>query len=334
MPTNKAFLGINLDLVENPKYSSLDFRAMGLYALYADRFAASLHNAKQGNTAFVDKTGVFIRFTNELAAKALHISTKLVSKFRKQLESFGLIQIQRDGLKGYKIYVMDVNQTPENVDLILPWKNHNIEVVTASSDWSLSAKLASCKNLQKTAQNVDMTVKSQIDTTCIPKSSTSLSHSSLSQCFNHNDMTDTPARARDVRPTSAYHSLPEMVRTSYNKHFGYISQSTATKLLGLIKKANSEMVVCAIKQSRDRKLTSPIGYVTAIIVDALKKGAKTVQDMIDLFKKHKESKGATPSNIKIPIFRYGNLQKRHNTGCRRDLGSSKPVTNVTIPILA
>ena len=42
----KAFLGVNLDLLENPKYKNLDSRAMMLYALYSDRYSASMNNAR------------------------------------------------------------------------------------------------------------------------------------------------------------------------------------------------------------------------------------------------------------------------------------------------
>ena len=158
MSTNKAFLGINLDLLENPKYKSLDSRAMMLYALYYDRYSASMNNARLGNTAFVDDMGVFIRFTNDLAAKVLHVSKQKVTDFRKALSDLDLIKVVREGLKGYKIYVYPVQQTPENVELLLPWKNHTITVQKTVSDWTITSKLEFCKTIKKNSQSIDMTV--------------------------------------------------------------------------------------------------------------------------------------------------------------------------------
>ena len=173
MTNNKAFLGVNLDLLENPKYKKLDSRAMMLYSLYADRYAASLHNARLGNTAFVDDTGVFIRFTNDLASEVLHITEKMVSKFRKQLVDCGLIRIVRDGLKGYKIYVGQVDETPANIKRILPWKNHHVETVKVTSTWTTFAKLEFCNSLTLGSQTTDMTVNSRREGTWSPKTPTS-----------------------------------------------------------------------------------------------------------------------------------------------------------------
>ena len=196
MLNNKAFLGINLDLLENPKYKNLDSRAMMLYALYADRYSASMNNARLGNTAFVDDMGVFIRFTNELAAKVLHVSKQKVTDFRKELSDLDLIKVVREGLKGYKIYVYPVQQTPNNVELLLPWKNHTITVQKITSDWTILSKIEFCKNLKLSSQNVDINVSRISESTCSSKNDTSLSHSSLSHVFLNNNGLDDNARTR------------------------------------------------------------------------------------------------------------------------------------------
>ncbi|WP_172395783.1 replication initiator protein A, partial [Limosilactobacillus reuteri] len=185
------FLGINLDLLENPKYKNLDSRAMMLYALYADRYSASMNNARLGNTAFVDDMGVFIRFTNELAAKVLHVSKQKITDFRKALVDLDLIKVVRDGLKGYKIYVYPVQQTPKDVELLLPWKNHTISVQKTISTWTISSKIEFCKNLKLSSQNVDVNVSRISESTCSSKPDTSLSHSSLSHVsLNNNGLDD------------------------------------------------------------------------------------------------------------------------------------------------
>ena len=290
MLNNKAFLGINLDLLENPKYKNLDSRAMMLYALYADRYSASMNNARLGNTAFVDDMGVFIRFTNELAAKVLHVSKQKVTDFRKELSDLDLIKVVREGLKGYKIYVYPVQQTPNNVELLLPWKNHTITVQKITSDWTILSKIEFCKNLKLSSQNVDINVSRISESTCSSKNDTSLSHSSLSHVFLNNNGLDDNARARKENEIQSnqlnknpYHSLPEKIKTSFVDVFGFITRPMAMELHSLIHQSNEDMVNYVITSSKGHKVTNAIAYIKAAITNALKRGDKCVQDMINFY---------------------------------------------------
>ena len=290
----KAFLGVNLDLLENPKYKNLDTRAMMLYALYSDRYSASMNNARLGNTAFVDDMGVFIRFTNELAAKVLHVSRQKITDFRKDLADLGLIKVVREGLKGYKIYVYPVQQTPENVELLLPWKNHTITVQKTVSDWTITSKIQFCENLQINYQNVDMTVSRISERTCSRKSDTSLSHYSLSQEYIYNNglVDNAPAREDELQAkpnknnTNPYNSLPEKIKSSFANTFGFITEPMAIELHSLINQSNEDMVNYVITSSNGRKITNAIAYIKAAITNALKRGAKTVQDMVDYYEQN------------------------------------------------
>ena len=290
MLNNKAFLGINLDLLENPKYKNLDSRAMMLYALYADRYSASMNNARLGNTAFVDDMGVFIRFTNELAAKVLHVSKQKITDFRKELSDLDLIKVVREGLKGYKIYVYPVQQTPNNVELLLPWKNHTITIQKVTSDWTITSKLEFCKKLKLSSQTIDITVKSQRGYTCDPNGNTSLSHSSLSHVFLNNNGLDDNAHTRKENEIQSnqlnknpYHSLPEKIKSSFVDVFGFITKPMAIELHSLISQSNEDMVNYVIASSKGHKVTNAIAYIKAAITNALKRGDKCVQDMINFY---------------------------------------------------
>lgn len=290
MLNNKAFLGINLDLLENPKYKNLDSRAMMLYALYADRYSASMNNARLGNTAFVDDMGVFIRFTNELAAKVLHVSKQKITDFRKELSDLDLIKVVREGLKGYKIYVYPVQQTPNNVELLLPWKNHTITVQKTTSDWTILSKIEFCKNLKLSSQNVDINVSRISESTCSSKNDTSLSHSSLSHVFLNNNDLDDSARTRKENEIQSnqlnknpYHSLPEKIKSSFVDVFGFITKPMAIELHSLISQSNEDMVNYVIASSKGHKVTNAIAYIKAAITNALKRGDKCVQDMINFY---------------------------------------------------
>ncbi|MBD8047635.1 replication protein, repA [Clostridium faecium] len=285
MARKRAGLLIDFDLIENPKYQDLDTRAAILYSLYADRSSASLHNAQRGNKAFYDAKGVFIRFSNELAAKIIRVSEKTIGKFRKQLVDTGLIEIVRDGLEGYKIYVKEIQETPADVELLMPWKNHNIQIKKTVSDWTITALIEKAKNM---ATNTVAIVKEESSTTCQKKTPISLSQSNLSQSFNNNiDLIDNvPAHVRENKSNQQYKTLPEIIKSTYNAVFGFINAQVAIELHSLIDSSNVDMVKYAIEHSKDRRITSPIKYLKSVINNALAKGQKCAQDMKTFYENH------------------------------------------------
>ena len=326
MSKNKAFLGINLDLINNPKYQKLDTRALILYSLYADRSEASLHNAQNGDMSFCDASGVFVYYSNELAAKIIRVSEKTVSKFRKQLVDLGLISIKRNGLKGYKIYVNAVQETPNNIDLVMPWKNHSVQVQKQVNEWTMVAKLEFVKSL-------GINVKENSSTTCRKNVPTSLSQASLSKNINNNALLDN-ARVRENAKSidsnnyteNPYYSLPDKIKTSFADVFGFITKPMAIELQALINKSNVDMVNYAITKSKGHRITNCMAYLKATITSALKQGAKCVQDMIDQtkqFNQHKYSKkqqqfkasddeylaklNSTNYDFTIPIFKLSDV---------------------------
>ncbi|MCC4370508.1 replication initiator protein A [Limosilactobacillus reuteri] len=287
--TNKttAFLGLNIDLIENKLYKDLDIRAMVLYSLYADRATTSLYNARMGNTTFVDSKGVFIRYTNTDAAAILRVSEKLIGKLRKQLVACNLITIVRDGLKGYKIYVHSVKKTPKDTERLMPWKNHNVQIVKFVSNWTTFAKIEFAKNLGHTSRYTETTVKDNSESLCQSNRLTSLSTAELTN-INNNDLVDN-ARESKINSkfkkinTSNYYSLPDKIKTAFNNAFGFITNQVAIELHNLIDQSSVDMVNYAIESNKDRRLSRPIAYLKAVIINALKRGNKTAQDMKDYY---------------------------------------------------
>ena len=253
--------------------------------------------------------GVFIRFTNELAAKVLHVSKQKVTDFRKELSDLDLIKVVREGLKGYKIYVYPVQQTPNNVELLLPWKNHTVTVQKVTSDWTILSKIEFCKNLKLSTQNVDISVSRISESTCSSKTDTSLSHSSLSHVFLNNNGLDNNARARkenEIQPNQSnknpYHSLPEKIKSSFVDVFGFITKPMAIELHSLISQSNEDMVNYVITSSKGHKITNAIAYIKAAITNALKRGDKCVQDMINFY--NNNVKNAFTGRKKKPAKRF------------------------------
>lgn len=143
--TSRAFLPINTDLFNNPKYQELSCDAMVLYSLYSQRKEVSAFHSQTGNDTFTDSEGIFIYFSNDEAAKILRMSVRKISTLRSQLIDCGLISVVRHGLKNFKIYVNTPETTPAETDLVLPWANFDFEKpvksVPANSASTKSQKL-------------------------------------------------------------------------------------------------------------------------------------------------------------------------------------------------
>lgn len=288
-----AFLGINIDLIENPKYQELDLRALVLYSLYEDRARLSLYNYTEfGITNFVDKHGVYIVYSNEEARKILRVSDYLVCAFRKQLKNAGLIEVHRNGLKGYKIYVKAVQSTPKNTKRLMPWKNHSIQIKREVSAWTLEAQFTYWRHQYNKSRLEQKQESKNFQTTCPENLGTSVSHFSLNNIYN-NDLIDnasarvnksslnqTTQKQESKNPKyTAYHALPGIIKKSFNRVFGFINNSTAKELHSLIRQSNVDMVNYAIEHSEGRKIVNPIAYVKQAIKNALSRGEKCVQDM-------------------------------------------------------
>lgn len=143
--TSRAFLPINTDLFNNPKYQELSCDAMVLYSLYSQRKEVSAFHSQTGDDTFTDSEGIFIYFSNDEASKILRMSVRKISTLRSQLIDCGLISVVRHGLKNFKIYVNTPETTPAETDLVLPWANFDFEKpiksVPANSASTKSQKL-------------------------------------------------------------------------------------------------------------------------------------------------------------------------------------------------
>ena len=293
MTKNTAFLGLNLDLLENPKYADIDPRAMMLYSLYADRQSCSLHNAMNGNKTFVDEKGVFIYFDNALAADLLHCTIKTVTKFRAQLKKAGLISVIRQGLQSYKIYVFDVESTPSNVDLKLPWKN--------------------VKNNAETLVEQDSPRVERFTSTGEKNILTSTSKGSTSKKFKNMNELNTSVNQDDHKQ-----SVNQIIIDSYQQTFGMTNQSIRKSLQGLIAKSSAELVNCAIYIASKYQLTSPIRYITSIITNAINDCVTSASRLYSNFKNQKEANRANYV---------------HKNSYSRALNQNAQNNNVIVPIL-
>lgn len=122
---------IVMELRNNPKYKNLSGLAKNMYDYYAHRAKCSAYHAKNGDNRFIDKNGIFIYYSNEDICELLSVSERTVSKFRKQLIAADLIEVVRDGLTSYKIYVKEPEKTPEQIEWLL---KPNVEEVYEDSD--------------------------------------------------------------------------------------------------------------------------------------------------------------------------------------------------------
>lgn len=284
MPS-KAFLGLNVDLLNNPKYDEIKMDALVLYSLYADRAACSKANANNGNNYFVDKNGRhFVIFTDDEASKLIRTSTRTIANYRKKLASVGLITqtVVFTGLRRInRIFVNDVEQTPKNVEAKLHWKNHTVRTETVVSNWTISAKLnwinTVAKNVLDRVENNDMTDRKKVPL--------SLSQASLTQ----ESLTDGHDSTQAQAPVSEYRKLPEAIRTEFGKHFGFITPIIAKRLNNLVANQGEDCVLYAIQKTAKRNVKSPISYVESCLRNAVNNGLKTVAEMMAFDQQYAQS---------------------------------------------
>lgn len=285
MPS-KAFLGLNVDLLNNPKYDEIKMDALVLYSLYADRAACSKANANNGNNNFVDKNGRhFVIFTDDEASKLIRTSTRTIANYRKKLASVGLITqtVVFTGLRRInRIFVNEVEQTPKNVEVKLHWKNHTVRTETVVSNWTISAKLnwinTVAKNVLDRVENNDMTNQKKVQL--------SLSQASLTQ----ESLTDGHDMTQAQAPVSEYHKLPEAIRTEFGKHFGFITPTIAKRLNNLVTNQGEDCVLYAIQKTSSRNVKSPIAYVESCLRNAANNGLKTVAEMMAFDQQYAQNK--------------------------------------------
>ena len=101
---------------------------------------------------------------------------------------------------------------------------------------------------------------------------------------------DDNAHARkenEIQPNqpnkNPYHSLPEKIKSSFVDVFGFITKPMAIELHSLISQSNEDMVNYIITSSKGHKITNAIAYIKAAITNALKRGDKCAQDMINFY---------------------------------------------------
>lgn len=284
--SRRAFLGLNVDLLNNPKYDEIKMDALVLYSLYADRAACSKANANSGNNNFVDKNGRhFVIFTDDEASKLIRTSTRTIANYRKKLASVGLITqtVVFTGLRRInRIFVNEVEQTPKNVEVKLHWKNHTVRTETVVSSWTISAKLnwinTVAKNILDRVENNNMTDRKKVPL--------SLSQASLTQGLSTDGHDTTQAQA----PVSEYRKLPEEIRTEFGKHFGFINPTIAKRLNNLVANQGADCVLYAIQKTSSHNVKSPIAYVESCLRNAANNGLKTVAEMIAFDQQYAQNK--------------------------------------------
>lgn len=295
---NKAHLGINIDLLNNEKYATLNNDQRMLYSLYAERVQCSEYNAKMGDKRFSDAKGrVFCIFTDEEAARLMHVSTKSIQRWRKGLIEIGLVEsiaVRHALMRVNHIYVNEVEEAPEGADVPLKWKNHKVEVIKEQtlSSWTTKAKMVWTNRLKGTGQ-IAVSPSGQSVQDDQPKSPLSLPQASLTQDNNKTEQ-DARTRARDVngyqdqpasRVNKGYWALPAAVRVAFNRAHGFINGYMADQLGQLVAEFGVDCTVYAITKSAGRKISYPLRYIQRTLAVAKQRNgsnaaAVTVEDMV------------------------------------------------------
>ena len=270
MVANAAYLGLNTDLFNNPKYKNVSFLAKGLYSLYASRSACSEYYTKHGDTRFSDKNGVFIFYGNEEAGMVLGVSARTISNLRKELTTVGLIEVKRNGFTGYKIYVKNVDRTPDDVKWIVTGTFSKADQYEAeehtnscTEEISVAEEETSITNeLNMPISNTNKNITNNISNeTSVSKETSKSEHCSPavpSQTEEELAIEGLEARASGVLGIKAWSKIRMIAQGSYAK---------ANELVSTIYKAKSQLVKRV--RSTIRKEFSEIPEFFDAIHDAL-----------------------------------------------------------------
>jgi len=90
------------ELFTNPRYKEMSNLAKLIYSVYQDY-------QKYGDNSFADEYGMYIQYPNEEVRNLLNVTERTVSKARKELTDVGLIEVVRNGIADYRIYLTPVS---------------------------------------------------------------------------------------------------------------------------------------------------------------------------------------------------------------------------------
>lgn len=93
---------VDWELFLNPRYKDMSNLAKLIYSVYQDY-------GKYGDNSFADEYGLYICYPNEKITSLLNVSERTVTNARKELTEAGLIEVIRNGIADYRIYLTPVS---------------------------------------------------------------------------------------------------------------------------------------------------------------------------------------------------------------------------------
>jgi DNA replication protein DnaD len=112
---SNEFYQLPKDLIKNKKYKELSPNAKIAYAILKDRHQISLKNE------WIDEIGVYFLLSDSELAEILDTTIRSASRYKNDLQSFGLIHMERQGLnKRNKIYLLKPEYEPSEKKISKP----------------------------------------------------------------------------------------------------------------------------------------------------------------------------------------------------------------------
>ncbi len=100
--TGQEYYQLPKELVKNPSYKELSANAKIAYCVLKDRHSVSLKNKW-----FDEKGRVYFLFSDQELSNVLDMSVRSTSRYKTELQSYGLIHMERQGLnKRNRIYLL------------------------------------------------------------------------------------------------------------------------------------------------------------------------------------------------------------------------------------
>ena len=288
------FVKVELDLLQNDNYRKLDGNSMLMYSLYRSRLDGSIRNAQNGNPRFIDSNGQpFIYFTNDEMAALLHTSRHTVTNARKKLIKFGLIHVERTGIREYRVYVNNYVRSAkcehrENTQNSYQTPSYQQFTRNAESEPSdvQNVNTSKTKLLHNYLDNVD-----SIDSSAKNREE-KIQSETINITFVKSDDTRQPTATDDQKTRPSNEPIEErslglvddndldFAFALYRSQFGHLTNYTARYLESLQKEFGARMLSCAIKLSKRYSISNPPAYIAQILYTDRANGITNLDDMV------------------------------------------------------
>lgn len=265
---SNEFYQLPKDLIKNKKYKELSPNAKIAYAILKDRHQISLKNE------WVDEIGVYFLLSDSELAEILDTTIRSASRYKNDLQSFGLIHMERQGLnKRNKIYLLKPEYEPSEKKIIKPLVLADRTILSSPDRTKLSSP--------------DRTILSSQDTTKLSTYS--------NNDFSNNDFSNIKREEEEEENLQ----LAELI-SLFSNCVSKINKAIETRINHYLAILPFEVIKAEIENAAIYGGKS-WSYVEGQLEEDITKNIKSASDVEKRIIDFKQNKKSTPKNNRKPV---------------------------------